>query len=213
MIMKKIWILILLFAFIFGYCLVGAVFAGGVTDNNNGSAGNILIHSGTTNGANDVGTWTDSSAFKGDKGDTGANGQSGISGTDGASGKDGATGKGGVKGKQGKQGAKGERGKGIKDAYELQLEGVIKETRKTATSIYYIRDFNNQRNTIGAKFKYYFGQSYADQVREDLQRQINELRELQGLISKEAVIDHFKEDGMEIIPLDNGFVIQKRKKF
>lgn len=201
------------------------VFAGGVTDNNNGNAGYLFISTGENNGANSVGTWVNASDVpelkgekgdKGDKGDTGATGEQGIqgetgntgeagqNGNDGQNGQDGKT---GDKGEKGNQGQKGETGKGLKDAYELQFEGVLKETRKTATSVYYIRDFNNDNNTIGLKFKYYFGQSYADQVREDLQRQIDELKGLQENVS---LVDR---DNMEVVPTATGMKLQKKVEF
>lgn len=131
---------------------------GSVLNNNSGDKGDILIHSGDSRGKSNVGEWTDSSKFKGEKGNKGDRGKNGADG------------------KEGKRGEKGETGKGLKDNYELQLEGVIKESRKTSTSIYFIRDLNNNHNTIGLKFKYYFGTSYSEQVRKDLQKQINELK-------------------------------------
>lgn len=228
---KALWII--LTTLVFGLAVTGNALAvqpngyGSVLDNNNGSQGQVLVNTGQDNGNSDIGTWVDSSFLKGDKGDkgdTGASGQDGkdgidgkngvdgkdgVDGTDGqngSDGQDGAEGKQGKQGKQGNKGERGERGKGLKDSYELQLEGVLKETRKTATSVYYIRDFNNQHNTVGLKVKYYFGKSYSEQVREDLQRQIDELKEL-----KQSTTNYVDRDGVEVVPIgENGWGIEKR---
>ena len=39
----KFWLIAIIASFILGYCLVGSVFAGGVTDNNNGNEGNSAM--------------------------------------------------------------------------------------------------------------------------------------------------------------------------
>lgn len=173
-------------------------FAGGVTDTNNGSAGDILIHSGETHGANDRGTWTDSSSFKGEKGDAGQDGEVGSSGDQGNK---------GVAGSKGKQGVRGATGKGLKDAYELQIEGVLKETKRTAWSLYFIHDFNNDINTVGAKVKVYIGQSYSDQVREELEKR---LKKLEKLVPEVNLVE---KDNMEVVPTAMGFKIQKKIDF
>lgn len=99
--------------------MVGVGNAGGVTDDNNGNKGDIFVSTGENHGANSVGEWVDSSAFKGEKGDTGATGPAGQNGTDGrdgidglngANGQDGQNGLDGVDGAVGPQGDKGEQG-------------------------------------------------------------------------------------------------------
>ena len=89
------------------------VYAGGVTDDNNGNKGYILVSTGENNGANSVGHWTDSSFLKGDKGDTGetgATGQAGRDGVDGLNGSNGQDGTNGVDGQNGQDGANGING-------------------------------------------------------------------------------------------------------
>lgn len=161
---------------------VSLVYAGGVTDDNNGNLGDIFVSTGENNGANSVGTWTDPSFLKGekgDKGDTGATGATGSQGDKGDTGNNGINGVNGENGEKGETGAKGDvgaTGKGLKDAYEVQFEGVIKEGSRNAFSVYGIHDFNNNIDTVGLKWKHYFGKSYSEQVREDLQKQIDELK-------------------------------------
>ena len=108
--------LILIAIFIVG---IVNVFAGGVTDNNNGNLGDIFVSTGQNNGANSVGTWTNSSFLKGEKGDKGDRGLQGIQGIQGIqglkgdvglSGKDGLNGLNGVNGEKGDKGDKGNRG-------------------------------------------------------------------------------------------------------
>lgn len=106
---------------------------------------------------------------------------------------------------KGGQGEKATTSEGIKDAREIQFEGVLKATKKTETSIYAIQDFNNNRNTIGLKFKYYFGKSYAEQVEDKLNKRIDELE-------KKLTPSKFVQDNMEIVPTENGFKIQKKEK-
>lgn len=92
------------------------VFAGGVTDDNNGNKGYILVSTGQNQGANSEGHWTNPSCIpelKGDKGDTGDNGQDGNDGYtpikrvdyfDGTNGIDGEDGLDGINGLDGKDG-------------------------------------------------------------------------------------------------------------
>jgi hypothetical protein len=116
---------------------VSLVYAGGVTDNNNGILGQVLVSTGENNGTNSVGHWTDASFLKGDTGAQGVAGQdgytpikgvdyfdgkdgiNGIDGVNGIDGKDGYTpikgidysdGQDGLNGKDGKDGAKGDKG-------------------------------------------------------------------------------------------------------
>ena len=106
-------ILVAIFSFIFGWCLIGSVFAGGVVDDNNGNIGDILINTGNIgngNNAVDVGTWKDASSFKGDKGDTGNTGQTGDTGQTGTSGTEGLQ---GVQGQNGLNGINGVDGKDV----------------------------------------------------------------------------------------------------
>ena len=103
--MKKIIFgsLILIFSCVLAY-------AGGVTDTNNGNAGDIFVSNGVNNGANSVGTWTNPSSLpslKGAKGDTGATGAQGLQGIQGIQGLQGVQ---GVKGDTGATGAQGIQG-------------------------------------------------------------------------------------------------------
>jgi len=162
-----------------------------VKDSNSGNTGDILINDGSDG---HTGEWKDSSSFKGDKGDKGDTGENGTDGVNGADGK---------KGDKGSKGDKGEQGRGIEDAREVQFEGVLKATRKTETSIYAIQDFNNDRNTIGIKFKFYFGKSYAEQVEDKLNKRIDELE-------KKLTPTKFEEDNMVVVPTENGFKIERK---
>ena len=115
---KRIVFILIVLCFIF----VSNGFAGGVTDNNNGNKGYILVSTGKNNGANSVGHWTDSSFLKGDTGQDGVDGQDGytpikgvdyfdgVDGLNGTNGKDGLNGVDGERGKRGKQGLKGDTG-------------------------------------------------------------------------------------------------------
>ena len=85
--------------------MVGVGYAGGVTDDNSGNKGYILVSTGENNGANSVGHWTDSSFLKGEKGDTGEAGRDGVDGAVGPQGDAGS------QGEQGQAGVDGENGK------------------------------------------------------------------------------------------------------
>ena len=95
--MKKLMVIVM------GLLLVGIVnvYAGGygvedVKDNNDGNKGDILIHTGTFQGGNDIGHWTDIAdvpELKGEKGDKGDTGQQGIQGNNGDKGDTGENGK------------------------------------------------------------------------------------------------------------------------
>jgi len=102
------------------------LYAGGVTDDNNGSCGDIFISNGKNPGANSEGHWTDISdisELKGDKGDKGDRGLQGIQGRIGQNGNDGIDGLNGIdgingeKGDQGIQGDKGDIGANGIDGY------------------------------------------------------------------------------------------------
>jgi hypothetical protein len=93
--------------------MVGVGYAGGVTDDNNGNKGDIFVSTGENHGANSVGEWVDSSAFKGekgDKGDTGATGATGATGEQGPAGRDGIDGLNGSDGRDGVDGKDGQNG-------------------------------------------------------------------------------------------------------
>lgn len=89
---------------------INIVYAGGVTDDNNGNNGYILVSTGENNGTNSVGHWTDASFLKGDKGDTGVTGAQGIQGLQGVKGDTGSQGLQGLKGDKGATGSKGIQG-------------------------------------------------------------------------------------------------------
>jgi len=90
--------------------------AGGVTDDNNGNAGDILVSTGENHGKDSVGVWTDSSFLKGDTGAAGQDGRDGLDGQDGAQGRDGINGEDGqdgytpIKGVDYNDGTKGDTG-------------------------------------------------------------------------------------------------------
>ena len=207
-------ILVIIFSFIFGYCLIGAVFAGGVTDNNNGNQGNILIHSGTTNGTNDVGTWTDSSSFKGEKGNTGTIGETGQTGTTGEQGENGSSGEKGNMGSKGnmgnvgKQGVQGLQGKGLKDRVNLML-GIEHEGEKWIKGVHGGYDVNNQAGIMEIRFTRKIGESYTDRQIKYLQKQIDEIK----IYRDGKEISRFEKDNMEIIPTSTGMKIQKKVQF
>jgi hypothetical protein len=83
------------------------VYAGGVTDNNNGNKGYILVSTGENNGTNSIGHWTDPSFLKGD---TGERGETGATGQDGQAGRDGLDGQAGINGQDGQAGRDGQDG-------------------------------------------------------------------------------------------------------
>jgi len=92
-------------------------FAGGVTDNNNGNKGDIFVSTGENHGANSVGTWTDSSVLKGEKGDNGFDGYTPIKGIDYNDGLDGLNGENGytpIKGVDYFDGNNGMNGESVK---------------------------------------------------------------------------------------------------
>ena len=102
---------LLIGSLVFGYHVL--TFAGGVTDDNNGNQGDILVSTGENHGTNSVGRWTDPSdvtALKGDKGDTGATGPQGPQGNQGIAGPRGFAGPKGDKGDTGLQGIQGKKG-------------------------------------------------------------------------------------------------------
>jgi hypothetical protein len=94
---------------------VGVAFAVPQTDNvvvnNQGNAGYIFTSTGTSQGNNQIGTWTDSSSLKGEKGDKGDTGATGQAGQDGVNGLDGKDGQQGVAGNDGQNGLDGQDGK------------------------------------------------------------------------------------------------------
>lgn len=114
-------ILYILGLILVGILLIGivnafAVVEGGVEtvkDNNDGNKGYILINTGTQQGGNDVGHWTDIKdvpELKGDKGDKGDIGDTGLQGLQGIDGQNGLDGFNGAKGDTGDQGNIGDKG-------------------------------------------------------------------------------------------------------
>lgn len=169
---------------------------------NENNQGYIFVGTGEKNQGVQLGEWQDPTTIptlKGEKGDIGEQGIAGLNGIDGINGKDGLnginglngkdglngekgdTGEQGIQGVKGDIGAKGEQGergftgKGLKDRQEAQLEVRILDTRKTATSIYYIRDFNNQINTAGVKFTIKLGTSYEEREIKKLVERLNKI--------------------------------------
>jgi len=98
------------------FLLVSKAYSGGVTDNNNGNSGDILISTGQNNGSNSIGHWTDITTIpelkgeKGDKGDKGDTGEQGIQGIQGDKGDIGLQGQNGLNGLNGLNGEKGDTG-------------------------------------------------------------------------------------------------------
>lgn len=134
--MKKF---IIILAIVFGFGL--NAYAGGVVDNNNPTAGDILVGV-SSNGASSIGHWTDPSFLKGDKGDTGATGLTGTNGNTGTQGIQGVAGQNGGNGFQGEQGVKGDKGdKGNTGATGSQ--GVHGEDVNPET----VNNINNNINT------------------------------------------------------------------
>ena len=119
----------------------------GVRSTNQGQDGDILIHNNTKN----RGTWTDSSTFKGDKGNTGKQGL------------------------KGDQGIQGKQGKGLKSRQELQFEAVIKSWKRTELSVYSIHDFNNNITSGGVKIKHYFGKSWTEKELDKINKKLIKL--------------------------------------
>jgi len=165
--------------------MVGMSFAGGVTDNNNGNLGDILVHSGINNGANSVGTWTDASFLKGqdgvdgkdgERGEQGVAGQNGIDGKDGVAGQDGVDGNDGKDGEKGEKGERGLQGRGLENRHELMVEGRIFDTRKTTFSVYSGYDTNNKVAVFGAKLTIKFGTSYEEREIAKIKKQLEALQ-------------------------------------
>lgn len=77
---KLIAWMVSIFIICFYFSIISA-FAGGVTDDNNGTKGDILVSAGSNSGKGSIGHWTDPTAVpelkgaKGDKGDVGTNGK------------------------------------------------------------------------------------------------------------------------------------------
>jgi len=157
------------------------IFAGGVTDNNDGILGQILVSTGKNQGAKSEGHWTDSGFLKGDKGDAGAIGATGqqgiqgISGQNGIDGKSGTDGKNGTDGKDGAKGDKGDTGKGLKDQYKIGVEFVLKETKRVEYITYYNYDWNNDSREIGFKIKIKLGKGWTETKIEELENRLNKL--------------------------------------
>ena len=134
------------------------------------------------------------------------NGKDGTNGQDGKKGDKGDTGKDGKKGDKGEQGIKGEDGKGLKNSTELQYEGVIKSWKRAEVSVYYIHDFNNDRDTVGAKVKHYWGKSWAEKEIEKVNDRLNAL--------ENTPINHIERDNVEVVPdVNGGFKIKTNIKF
>lgn len=71
--MKRLLLVVAVFSLLF----ISTVYAGGVTDSNNGNKGDIFVSTGENQGVNSVGVWTNPSFLKVD---TGATGQVGMTG-------------------------------------------------------------------------------------------------------------------------------------
>lgn len=173
--------------------------AGGVTDDNNATNGQILVATGENHGKDTIGHWTDSSFLKGEKGDqgdVGPQGPQGIAGQDGLNGVDGINGLNGIDGaigpqgekgnmgdkgdegktgKQGEQGPQGLQGKGLKDRIELIGEVRILDTKKTTWSVYAGQDVNNRASIVGAKVVFKLGSSYEQRELEKLNARLDKL--------------------------------------
>ena len=198
-------------------------FAGGVTDNNNGNAGNIFISTGENNGANSVGTWVNASdvpELKGAKGDTGATGatgstgstgQNGSNGENGTDGQNGESGENGQQGEKGTQGNQGERGKGLENRTELIGEVRIFDTRKWEGNLYAGHDFNNNVNIIGAKLTYKLGKSYEERRLDELEARLNQAS-TQNVIEEQANLQ-YANDNYTITTGTNGTTIVTQKQF
>lgn len=109
---KLIWIVIV------SLVLSANVYAGGVTDNNAGQQGQVLVSTGENNGANSIGTWTDPTDIDGLKGDKGDPGEPGAQGEQGIQGIQGISGENGKNGDQGEQGLPGINGVDGKDGQQ-----------------------------------------------------------------------------------------------
>jgi hypothetical protein len=86
---------------------ISICFAGGVTDDNNNLAGQILVGTGENHGKDSVGHWTDITDIPGLKGEKGDKGDQGIQGIQGITGKDGLNGINGINGIDGLNGIDG----------------------------------------------------------------------------------------------------------
>jgi len=108
--MRKV-ILVVIGLFIFS----SLAFAGQETikDDNDGNKGDIFVNTGTQQGNNDIGHWTDITTIpelKGEQGIAGINGINGLNGIDGLNGDKGDTGQQGIQGFTGEQGIQGIQG-------------------------------------------------------------------------------------------------------
>jgi len=63
----------------------------------------------------------------------------------------------------------------LKDRYEGKINIRILDTKKTSTSIYYARDFNNENNGIGIEFTIKLGKNYSERKLEELEKRIEKL--------------------------------------
>jgi len=125
---NKIWGLVVIGLFLF----TSLAFAGTETikDDNDGNKGNILINTGTQQGNNDVGHWTDITTIpelKGEKGDIGTNGLDGYTPIKNVDYFDGINGLNGIDGLsiKGDKGDKGDNGLDFDPAEVIRLDGKI----------------------------------------------------------------------------------------
>ena len=122
---KKLFLTVLILGL-----MVGVGYAGGVTDDNSGNKGYILVSTGENNGANSVGHWTDPSFLKGqdgaigEQGLQGERGEIGLTGSQGEVGVSGSNGSDGLNGEQGLQGLQGVAGQ----IGEQGLQGLTGQT-------------------------------------------------------------------------------------
>ena len=136
---------------IIGTVLCGYAYAGGVTDNNDGNKGYILVSTGENNGANTVGTWTDSSFLKGDKGDAGASGKDGLNGEKGDTGSQGIKGDLGDKGDMGDKGDQGLQGLIGLNGKDVDPSTVTNLQNTDTTLNNRINDTNNKLNGVSKR--------------------------------------------------------------
>lgn len=171
--------------------LIGVVnlYAGGVTDDNNGNKGYIFISTGENQGANSIGHWTDVKDvpdLKGEQGDTGEQGIQGEIGEQGIQ---------GIQGDKGDNGLNGENGKDVdlttvnnlqntdnnlsneinnvdhrlneleRTQYKLQTEFRIIDTKRITISPYISNNFTRTKvDEAGIRVTIKIGKSYEEKI-------------------------------------------------
>jgi len=120
-------------------------------------------------------------------------------------GKDGKQGEKGNTGEKGDKGEQGLKGEGLKNSTEIQYEGVIKSWKRAEVSIYYIHDFNNDRDTVGTKIKHYWGKSWSEKELDKVNARLERL--------ENTKVNDTKRDNIKV-KVDNGkFTIEKQINF